>query len=161
MQSIRVAVWAVIVRDDKILLVEFDDPNAELRHHYNLPGGGVEVGETLQEAVSREVYEETNASVTVGEMLFIYEYVPTLEQERYGNRQIVRPIFHCTLHPDSEPHLPDHPDEFEIGVQWVALDQLDTLPLIPPIGTQIREALQRPNPRNPYLPSSGTRDERR
>lgn len=160
MQSIRVAVWAVIVRDDNILLVEFYDPNAEPHHHYNLPGGGVEVGETLQQAILREVYEETTASVTVGELLFIYEYVPSLEHERYGRRHVVRPVFLCTLHPDSEPHLPDQPDEFEIGVQWVALDQLDAIPLIPPIGAQLREALQCPNPRNPYLESSGARDQR-
>ena len=46
-QGIRLATRAVIVRDDAILLVAFDDENG---FHYNLPGGGIEPGETLYDA---------------------------------------------------------------------------------------------------------------
>jgi ADP-ribose pyrophosphatase YjhB (NUDIX family) len=52
-----VAVSAVIARDDRILLVErARSPSAGI---YTLPGGVVETGETLIEAVKREVLEET------------------------------------------------------------------------------------------------------
>ena len=51
------AVSAAILRDDKLLVVR------RARHPainlYTLPGGGVEVGETLAQAVAREVREET------------------------------------------------------------------------------------------------------
>ncbi len=150
---IRVAVWAVIVREDKLLLVECNDPGSEPNYHFNLPGGGVELGEPLHAAVLREVWEETTASVEVGEMLFVYEYIPEFEDIRYGNRHVVRPVFRCTLNPETEPRLPDKPDEFQIGVQWVALDQLENIPLIPQIGPMICESLRHPNPRNPYLPA--------
>ena len=51
------AVSAAIIRDGKVLIVR----RARLPAHglYTLPGGGVEVGETLVEAVAREVREET------------------------------------------------------------------------------------------------------
>src|SRR5262249_29288713 len=51
------AVSAAIIRDSKVLIVRRARPPAA--GLYTLPGGGVEVGETLKEAVVREVREET------------------------------------------------------------------------------------------------------
>jgi ADP-ribose pyrophosphatase YjhB (NUDIX family) len=55
------AVSAAIVRDGKILVVRRARPPAS--GVYTLPGGVVEVGETLHEAVAREVREETALSI--------------------------------------------------------------------------------------------------
>ncbi len=55
------AVSAAIVRDGKVLAVRrARKPALNL---YTLPGGGVEIGETLHEAVIREVREETGLDV--------------------------------------------------------------------------------------------------
>ena len=55
------AVSAAIVRDGKVLVVRrARKPALSL---YTLPGGGVEIGETLSEAVMREVREETGLDV--------------------------------------------------------------------------------------------------
>ncbi len=55
------AVSAAIVRDGKVLVVRrARKPALSL---YTLPGGGVELGETLHEAVVREVREETGLDV--------------------------------------------------------------------------------------------------
>ena len=51
------AVSAAIFRHDRILIVRRARPPAH--GIYTLPGGGVELGETLEEAVIREVREET------------------------------------------------------------------------------------------------------
>ncbi len=51
------AVSAAIIRDGKVLVVR--RARAPAAGLYTLPGGGVEVGETLKEAVKREVREET------------------------------------------------------------------------------------------------------
>ena len=56
-----VAVSAAIVRDGKVLLVRRARNPA--RNLYTLPGGAVEIGETLTEAVVREVREETALTV--------------------------------------------------------------------------------------------------
>jgi 8-oxo-dGTP diphosphatase len=55
------AVSAAIFRDGKVLIVRRARPPA--RGVYTLPGGGVELGETLEEAVIREVREETALEV--------------------------------------------------------------------------------------------------
>ena len=55
------AVSAAIVRDGKILVVR--RARAPAHGLFTLPGGVVEVGETLMEAVAREVLEETGMTV--------------------------------------------------------------------------------------------------
>jgi 8-oxo-dGTP diphosphatase len=55
------AVSAAIFRDGKVLLVRRARPPAH--GLYTLPGGGVELGETLEQAVIREVREETALDV--------------------------------------------------------------------------------------------------
>ena len=46
---------------------------------YTLPGGHVEVGETMKEAVAREVKEEVGLDVEVAEMLLMQEAIFTVE----------------------------------------------------------------------------------
>lgn len=55
------AVSAAIFRDGRVLIVRRARPPA--RGIYTLPGGGVELGETLEEAVVREVREETALAI--------------------------------------------------------------------------------------------------
>jgi 8-oxo-dGTP diphosphatase len=55
------AVSAAIFRDGRVLLVRRARPPAH--GLYTLPGGGVELGETLEEAIIREVREETALEV--------------------------------------------------------------------------------------------------
>ena len=55
------AVSAAIFRDGRVLIVRRAQPPA--RGLYTLPGGGVELGETLAEAVVREVREETGLRI--------------------------------------------------------------------------------------------------
>jgi len=55
------AVSAAIVRDDRLLVVRRSRPPAQ--GVYTLPGGVVEVGETLTQAIAREVLEETGLTI--------------------------------------------------------------------------------------------------
>jgi 8-oxo-dGTP diphosphatase len=55
------AVSAAIIRENHVLIVRRARPPAE--GLYTLPGGGVEAGETLHEAVRREVQEETGLAI--------------------------------------------------------------------------------------------------
>ena len=55
------AVSAAIFRDGRVLIVRRGRPPAH--GLYTLPGGGVELGETLEQAVMREVREETGLAI--------------------------------------------------------------------------------------------------
>jgi len=66
----RVAVDAVLLHEGRLVLVRRGKP--PFRGRYALPGGGVEVGERLEEAVEREVLEETGLESEVMRLLGVY-----------------------------------------------------------------------------------------
>lgn len=150
---IRIRASAAIVRDDHILLVEYDDPNADPVIHFNLPGGGLDTDETLAEGVRREVEEETTARVAVGPLLLTWEVftgVPKAarnEQFSPGKQHYhhLGFVFRATLLPGSpEPALPPVPDDFQIAVRWVPLSDLPRAPLLPFIADRLLLALSDP-----------------
>lgn len=68
-----VSVGAVIVDGDRVVLVKRGQP--PLKGRWSLPGGAVELGESLQAALVREVKEETGLDVEVGPMVEVLDRV--------------------------------------------------------------------------------------
>lgn len=80
-------VTAIVIEDDQILLLNQD---TEGDRAWSLPGGKVEPGETIEEALRREVQEETGLEVHVGDLLYVCDVVKarvvhlTFEYRRVG-----------------------------------------------------------------------------
>jgi len=70
-----VGVGAVIFDDQAVVLVR--RRHAPLASRWSLPGGGLELGETLQQAVAREALEETGLVVDVGPVVDVVDHVAT------------------------------------------------------------------------------------
>jgi ADP-ribose pyrophosphatase YjhB (NUDIX family) len=68
-----VAVGAIVMDKGAILLVKRDREPA--RGQWSLPGGRVELGETLREALVREVREETSLDVDIDGLIGVAERV--------------------------------------------------------------------------------------
>ena len=68
-----VGVGAVIVQDGQVLIVKRKyDP---LAGQWSLPGGGVELGETLEDSIVREMLEETGLDIEVGPVIEVFDRI--------------------------------------------------------------------------------------
>ncbi len=142
----RVGARGVVLLDGRILLLKYERDGETL---YLFPGGGHEPGETLAETVRREVHEEAGLSVEVGRLLAVHEYQPSKREEILSDiRSIYLHDVHrvdlfleCHVVGDAEPTLEVEPDKLHTGFAWVEPDDLDDYPIIPRIGSQIRESL--------------------
>jgi len=68
-----VGVGAVILRGHQVLLVR--RAKAPMQGEWTLPGGVVEIGETLEEAVRREIREETGLRINVGPLVELFDRI--------------------------------------------------------------------------------------
>ena len=71
MKTINV-VAAIIKQDDKIFATQRG--YGEFKGGWEFPGGKIEVGETPEEALVREIKEELNVKISVGKLIDIVEY---------------------------------------------------------------------------------------
>ena len=94
-------VGAVVVSSGEVLCVQ-RGPNGTLPGLWEFPGGKIEPGETAQEALRREVVEELQCNVTVGE-----EVTTTRHEYDFGIVHLT--TFYCEL-VDGSPQLSEHSD---------------------------------------------------
>ena len=75
-----VGVGAIIIEEDRVVLIKRG--HAPLLGKWSIPGGVLEVGETLRKGVVREVLEETGLAIEPGELLGVFERVVPDEDGR-------------------------------------------------------------------------------
>ena len=112
----QLAVSAAIFRDDKILLVR--RARSPAKGFYSLPGGRVELGETLHVALHREVGEETALKIEIAGLAGWREVLP----ETAGSGHYLIMSF-AARWVAGEPLLNDELDDF----RWLAPDGLGDL----------------------------------
>ncbi len=129
---IRSAAKAVIVRDGCILLNRcFAEGYGT---YYDMPGGGQNQGESLEQAIIRECLEETGYTVQVGSFLALSEeiFLNPLLRERYPNH--VHRVYHaflCDIREDVPRIEPTEIDYDAVELEWVALSRLPEIRIMP------------------------------
>ena len=119
----RVAVGAVCVSDDALLLVRRGRGPAA--GEWSIPGGRVNHGETLHEAVVRETYEETALEVVVDRFLgWVERIAEPGEDEQY--HFVILDFAVTVLDPAQGPVAGGDAAE----VAWVALADVSTFRLV-------------------------------
>ena len=129
-----VGVGAVVWRDGAVLLERRGQPPA--RGSWALPGGLVDVGETLEEAVRREVREECGIEVVVGPLLGAFEPIQRDEDGRIRYHYVV--IDYLVTYSGGDLVVGDDAAE----LCWVSVDDLDAYPLMPATRAMIERARQ-------------------
>ena len=134
-ESPLVGVGAVIVKENRVLLIRRGTP--PLLGEWSLPGGVLECGETLREAVAREVREETGLAVEPGEMLGVYERVIRDDEGRVRYHYVLID-FLCRAAGGDLKAGSDAAD-----VRWFTRDELPALNLAYDANDVVRKGLAR------------------
>ena len=127
MKTIEV-VAAVITKDDKVFATQRG--YGEWRGWWEFPGGKIESGECPQEALVREIREELDAEIEVGELLETVEW-------DYPDFHLTMHCFACTLLSDSL-HLNEHE-----AAAWLTLDTLNSVKWLPADEDLVRKLSER------------------
>lgn len=140
MREIELRAAAVLARGGKILLVN------HVRHgrsYWVLPGGHVEFGETLEEALRREMKEELSLDVTVGPLVLVHDFIPASR-----DRHVVNHAFRVESASADFRVKPEHALK---SARWVPFGELASLDLLPPIAKVLRQVIESPPKTALYL----------
>lgn len=125
-QKIRFRACAVIIQDGEVLLVQHQKYD---KHYWLFPGGGVHFGETLEEAVIREMKEETNLDVEVGELIMTSESIPPDRHRHVVNAYFTAKVVGGDLKVGDDKYLFD--------VKWHRVEDLPRLTVFPNVTREI------------------------
>jgi len=124
--DVRVRVAGILINNNEILLIAHKKDNDI---YWLLPGGGVDYGESLSEALIREFIEELNIEITVKDLALISDSIAPA-----GNRHIINIFFLCEY----------SGGEFMLGndlrlhdFKFFKRDDIPNIKLFPPINNEL------------------------
>jgi ADP-ribose pyrophosphatase len=120
-QHPQVAVGAVVFREGKVLLVQrVKDPQKET---WAIPGGSVNLGETLQEAAEREIKEETGLIIRAKKPVHTFDLI---ERDETG---AIR--FHYVIVDLDADYISGRlrPADDALDAGWFSPEELDAIPV--------------------------------
>lgn len=123
----RASAYAVATDDDRLLLTLLSEASPTfLPGLWHLPGGGIDPGEQPEEALAREVHEETGLTLRSARLLTARTYTA----HRHGvHWQVVGLFYRVALEPGT-PRV-TVPDDSTAAARWHALDSLTPAALSP------------------------------
>lgn len=116
-----VSVAGIVVRDDDRVLVIRRDDNG----HWEAPGGVLELDESFEAGVQREVLEETGIEVTVERLTGVYKNL---------THGIVALVYRCRP-AGGEPHATEEARE----IRWMTKEEVQSA-MVPAFGVRVLDA---------------------
>ncbi len=128
--NIRIRVAALLIEEGKILLIAHKKDNTV---YWLLPGGGVNSGESLEEALRRELKEELDIHIKVNDIALICDSIAPDE-----SKHIVNICFFCTH--DTGKYLLDNEQRlYDFG--FFKADELNDIRILPPIKDELKRTM--------------------
>lgn len=119
-----IATRAAIIKDKKILVIreaaQYEEGTNEGK--YDLPGGRVDMGESIHDALRREAKEETGLDVEAGRPFFVGEWHPVVKDARL---HITAIFFVCSIQ-DGEVTLGEDHDAYK----WIGKHEVTSVPFV-------------------------------
>ena len=114
---------ALIFKENCLLLAKSDDYDC-----YYTVGGGILTGETAEQAVLREVYEETGKQLEIDRLVFVQERFYQVRNENH--HEVV--FFYLMKNEDSEIVQGVVTDQQKEHLYWVPMEKMEQINLVPP-----------------------------
>ena len=132
--SPRVAVGAVVLKENRVLLVKRDNPPG--KGLWAIPGGRVRLGETLQVAAERETREETGVIIRAKDPIYTFDVI---ERDAHG-----RIRFHYVIVDLLADYISGQPKPGSdaCDARWIAQPELDEIALSPSTRKFLKEKIQ-------------------
>lgn len=128
-------VGAILINDDQILLVRRANP--PLQGQWSIPGGLVETGETISQAIIREVQEETGLTVEPVKLVEVFERILRDQRSRVQYHYVLMDYLCRVIEGEARPGS----DVTEL--LWASVDSLEELSVAPETSKVIRKAISR------------------
>ena len=136
-----VGVGGVIVRGRRALIIK--RAHEPRRGEWSIPGGTVEVGERLTDAVRRELREETGLEVRVGRVLEMFDRIHHDADGRVRYHFVI--VDYLCEAPEGDAVAGTDAE----AIAWVTADELDAYGVNPHAAAVIRKGLEFPYDRDP------------
>jgi 8-oxo-dGTP diphosphatase len=127
-----VGVGAVIVDAGRALIIERG--SEPLKGQWSIPGGALEVGETLRECAAREALEETGLRVEAGEVLEVFDSIYRSADGRVEYHYVLIDLL-CRVRGGELRASSD-----AVRARWITAAELDSIPLAETARTVLRRA---------------------
>lgn len=119
----RPSAYGIVIKDGNVLM------SKQFGDMYDLPGGGVDLGETLEAAVIREVKEETGIDVAEPKNIGVQN---SFFHSAHGNKKSYQSImlyYVCTFQGGelSTDGFDEYEQEYAEMAEWVPLSSIDTI----------------------------------
>jgi 8-oxo-dGTP diphosphatase len=128
----RIRVSVIVIEEGKILLVRHEKQG---KTYWVLPGGGVDYGETVEQAAVRELKEETNLDIALEKLVFVDDFIP---EDRH--RHVVDVYFTAKV---VGGKLELGADSIMREVRYFPIEELSDLTFYPKIADKIVEAYRK------------------
>jgi 8-oxo-dGTP diphosphatase len=134
-QSPIATAHAVVFREDRALLIKRAREPGKGR--WSVPGGMIELGETICKAAQRELREECGIEIELGKVVNVLDNIVTDEKDHIRFHYVVIHLLARYVSGDV------HPDSDASEVRWATCEELDTLDMHPLARKMVQQAFKR------------------
>lgn len=128
-ERFHVGVYGILIRDKKVLLIK--KSRGAYKGMFDLPGGSIEFGEKVEEALKRELMEETGVELNSCSFIGYNEYFCDYLNDSNEPRKLHHLGLYYRISTLSETIKNDPDGEDSLGAEFIDISNLDKIKIAP------------------------------